>query len=95
MKSLTTLDELRRHIAVLACVEETEAPFVSCYLNLAQGEDGYRGALRDRALAVRATLEREARADFDVAVRQIEDYLSRDPEQPAGRERAVGFRCGM
>ena len=76
MESLTTLDELRRHIAVLACVEETEAPFESCYLNLAQGEEGYRGALRDRALAVRSTLEHEARADFDIAIRQVEVYLS-------------------
>lgn len=76
VESLTTLDELRRQIAVLACVDETEAPFVSCYLNLEQGEDSYRKALEDRALAMRSTLEGDAKADFDVAIAQINDYLS-------------------
>lgn len=73
---LTTLDELRRHIAVLACVDETEAPFVSCYLNLEQGEDSYRKALEDRTLAMRSTLEGNAKTDFDAAIDQIESYLS-------------------
>ena len=76
MEPLTTLDELRRHISVLACVEETEAPFVSCYLNLEQGEAGYGKVLEDRALAIRSTLEDEARADFDAAIRQIKTYLA-------------------
>ena len=76
VESLTTLDELRRHIAVLACIDETEAPFVSCYLNLEQGEDNYRNALEDRALAMRSTLEGNAKADFDAAIGQINDYLS-------------------
>ncbi len=76
MEPLTTLDELRRHIAVLASVEETEAPFVSCYLNLEQGEAGYRKVLEDRALALRSILEDEARADFDAALHQIETYLA-------------------
>ncbi len=76
VESLTTLDELRRHIAVLACIDETEAPFVSCYLNLEQGEDSYRKALEDRALAMRSTLEGNAKADFDAAIGQINDYLA-------------------
>ena len=76
MEPLTTLDELRRHIAVLACVEETEAPFVNCYLNLEQGQAGYRKVLEGRALALRSTLEDEARTDFDAAIRQIEAYLA-------------------
>lgn len=76
MEPLTTLDELRRHITALACVDETEAPFLSCYLNLEQGEAGYRKALQDRALAMRSTLEDEARADFDAAIRKIEAYLA-------------------
>ncbi len=76
LESLTTLDVLRRQIAVLACVEETEAPFMSCYLNLEQGEDSYRKALEDRALAMRSTLEGDAKEDFDAALGQINDYLS-------------------
>jgi rubrerythrin len=76
MEPLTTLDELRRHIAVLACVDETEAFFVSCYLNLEQGTAGYRKVLEDRALAMRSTLEGAARTDFDAAICQIKDYLA-------------------
>lgn len=76
MEQLTTLDELRRHIGVLACVDETEAPFVSCYLNLEQGEAGYRKAFEDRASALRATLDGDARADFEAAIGQIEPYLA-------------------
>ena len=74
--SLTTLDELRGQIAVLACVDETEAPFVSCYLNLEQGADGYRKALDARAHDLRGTLEGEARTDFDAAMGQINNYLT-------------------
>ena len=36
MEQLTALDDLRCHIGVLACIDETEAIFVSCYLNLEQ-----------------------------------------------------------
>jgi len=75
MEPLTTLEDLRRHIALLACIEETEAPFVSCYLNPETGADGYRALLDDRARAMRATLDGEARADFDSAMRRIGAYL--------------------
>ena len=29
MTHMTTLDELKQHITLLACVEETDAPFIS------------------------------------------------------------------
>ncbi len=76
MEPLTTLDELRRNIAVLACIDESEAPFVSCYLNLEQGASRYRKALENRVSALRATLDGDARADFNVAIHQIEAYLA-------------------
>jgi len=76
MEQLTTLDELRRQIGVLACTDETEALFVSCYLNLEQGEAGYRKALEDRASVLRAALGGDARADFEAAKDQIEAYLA-------------------
>ena len=75
MEQLTTLDELRRQIGALACIDETEAPFVSCYLNLEQGEAGYREALEDRASVLRATLDGDARADFEAAMDRIAAYL--------------------
>ena len=76
MEPLTNLEELRRHIAVLASVEETEAPFVSCYLNLEQDAASYRKVLANRALALRYSLEDGARADFNAAIGQIESYLA-------------------
>ncbi len=76
MEQLTTLAELRGHIRVLACIDETDAPFVSCYLNLEQGEAGYCKAFEDRASALRATLDGDARADFEAAIGQIEPYLA-------------------
>ena len=75
MEQLTTLDELRRQIGALACIDETEALFVSCYLNLEQGGAGYRMALEDRASALRATLDGDARADFETAMDRIAAYL--------------------
>jgi len=76
MEPLTTLDELRRQIALLACIDETQAPFVSCYLDLEQGEAGYREVFEYRAIAMRSTLEDEARSDFDAAISQIKNYLA-------------------
>ncbi len=96
MEPLTTLDELRRHIAVLACVEETEALFVSCYINLEQGEAAYRKMLEDRALALRGTLEDAARADFNTTIHKIEAYLAKK-RHPGAKGMALfsrHFRAG-
>jgi protein required for attachment to host cells len=76
MAPLTTMEALRSHIATLACVEETAAPFVSCYLNLEQGKGSYDKVLEERASAVRSTLEKTAHADFDTAMQQIKSYLA-------------------
>jgi len=76
MEPLTPLDELRRQFGVLACIDETEAPFVSCYLNLERGEAAYRTVLEDRASVLRATLADDALADFEIAMVRIEAYLS-------------------
>ena len=37
MAHLTTLDELHQQITLLASVEESDAPFISVYLNLENG----------------------------------------------------------
>ena len=42
MTHMTTLDELKQHITLLASVEESDAPFISCYLNLENGQAGWR-----------------------------------------------------
>ena len=38
MTHLTTLDELKQSITLLASVEASESPFISCYLNLEDGQ---------------------------------------------------------
>ena len=76
IEPLTTMEALRRHIATLACVEETAAPFVSCFLNLEQGKGSYDKVLEERASAVRSTLEKSAHADFDAAIHEIKAYLA-------------------
>lgn len=73
---LTTVDEARRHFGVLALIEETAAPFVSCYLNLEQDEAGYRNALELRVLAARESISGDARVDFDAAMERIAAYLA-------------------
>jgi rubrerythrin len=76
MEALTTIEALKHHVTQLACVEETDAPFVSCYLSLERGGDGCHKVLKERAVALRSTLKEEARIDFDGAIRQIESYLA-------------------
>jgi protein required for attachment to host cells len=76
MEPLTTIEALRGHIATLACVEETAAPFVSCYLNLEQGKRSYDKVLEARASAVRSTLDKSAHTDFDAAMHEIKTYLA-------------------
>jgi hypothetical protein len=50
MPHLTTLDELKQHVTLLASVEESDAPFISCYLNLEDEPDSWRKTLDDRRL---------------------------------------------
>ena len=71
------METLRSHIATLACVEETSAPFVSCYINLEQGKGSYDKVLEERASTVRSTIEKSAHADFDAAMHEIKSYLAK------------------
>ena len=54
------LNDLQRRIRTLASLQETSAPVISCYLNLEQGEAGYRNALDERVRALRGSLQEEA-----------------------------------
>ena len=56
MTHLTTLDELKQHITLLASVEETDAPFISCYLDLENGQAGWREVLDERARILREAI---------------------------------------
>jgi len=76
MAHLTTLSELKQHITLLAHVEETDAPFISCYLNLENGQDNWRDALDERARVLRRLLKGNDLADLDEALGEIDAWMS-------------------
>ena len=78
MTHLTTLDELKQKITLLACIEETDAPFISAYLNLEDGQAGWRKSLDERASVLRRILKGNNLADFEEALGKIEAWLATD-----------------
>jgi len=78
MTHMTTLDELKQHITELASVEASDAPFISCYLNLENGQRGWREVLDERARILRRILKGDDLDDFDEALGKIETWLSAD-----------------
>ncbi len=76
MTHLTTLDELTQHITLLASVKETDAFFVSCYVNLDNGQTGWRDALDERARILRRVLRGNNLTDLEEALGKIEDWLA-------------------
>jgi len=78
MSHLTTLDELKQHVTLLASVEESDAPFISCYLNLQDEPDSWRKTLDDRADILRRLLKDHKLADFEEALGKIEAWLATD-----------------
>jgi hypothetical protein len=95
MTHMTTLDELKQHITVLARVEATDAPFISCYLNLENGQTGWREVLDERARLLRRVLKGDDLDDFEEALGKIEAWLSTDL-LPAAKGAAIFVRgtCG-
>jgi len=76
MTRLTNLDELKQHVTLLANVEESEAPFISAYLNLENGQTGWREALESRARLLRRVLKGDDLADLEEALDKIEVWLT-------------------
>lgn len=82
------IHELQGHIRTLATLEESAAPLISCYLDVASGVAAYQPALNERVQLLRKSLTGQARADFEDAVGRIERYL--ESELKAGT-RGVGI----
>ena len=78
MTHMTTLDELKQQITLLASVEASDAPFISCYLDLDNGQTGWREVLDERARILRRILKDDDLADFEEALGKIEAWLSND-----------------
>jgi hypothetical protein len=76
MSHLTTLDELNQNINLLACVEESDAPFVSAYLNLENGLPAALDALHERTRVLKQILKGNDLADFQEALGRIQRWLS-------------------
>ena len=76
MTHMTTLDELKRQITLLASVKESDAPFISCYLNLENGQTGWRDVLEERGRILRRTLKGDDLTDLEEALGNIEAWLS-------------------
>lgn len=69
------LEKLTVAIRQLVAANETAAPVLSCYINLARGRQGYRPDLDERVRALRPTLDTGERKAFEMALAQIEAYL--------------------
>ena len=78
MTHLTTLDELEQHITLLVSVDEADAPFLSCYLNLEDGPDSWQKTLDDRTSILRGLLKGDNLTDLEEAMGKIESWLATD-----------------
>ncbi|MBZ5594715.1 MAG: hypothetical protein LAP39_20920 [Acidobacteriia bacterium] len=69
------LNELDQHILVLATLEETCSPVISCYLDLCSSDPDYRTVFDDRVQVLRRTIREELRRDFEQALAKIQEFL--------------------
>lgn len=70
------IQTLQKHVLTLATVEETDAPMVSCYLNLEAGLASARRILDERVRLLRKTLPVGQRGPFEQAQLRIESRLA-------------------
>ena len=68
MTHMTILDELKQQITLLASVEESNAPFISVYLNLEDKTTGWRETLDNCARILRRILKGDELTDLNEAV---------------------------
>ena len=91
MTHMTTLDELKQQITVLASVVESDAPFVSVYLNLEDKTTGWRETLDNRARILRRILKGDDLADLNEALGKVEAWLATEL-LPGARSAAIFVR---
>jgi rubrerythrin len=78
MADLTTHEELKDRILTLAGIEESPTPFVSCYLNLENGEKSALQAIERRAELLRRILKGKDLGDFEESIGAIKSYVKRE-----------------
>ncbi|MCU0753266.1 MAG: hypothetical protein MUC40_09655 [Akkermansiaceae bacterium] len=80
-----SMQQLRRHIAALATLPESEAPVISAYFDLRRPLEVLRAAFETWSTAARSTLPKDARAMFDAAKADIRAQLKQTwPETMQG-----------
>ncbi len=67
---------LKKHIRYLATMEPTEAPVLSCYLNLEAGLPFYRQVLDEEISALRLSQSGVARKYFEEALSHVESFIA-------------------
>ncbi len=67
--------ELERHIRTLATIEESEAPLISCYLEIGNEPPGFRNLLDERVQTLRHSLGPSALRPFEEALGRVELFL--------------------
>jgi hypothetical protein len=77
---------LQHHIATLATLKETDAPVISCYLDLEMGPLAYQHVLAERIQTLKKSLHGPGRFQVDAAFGCIAAYL---------RERPTGGNLGL
>ena len=70
------IQTLQKHVLTLATIEETDAPMVSCYLNLEKGLVAAWRILDERVRLLRKTLPAPQRDSFEHALLGIEARLA-------------------
>lgn len=75
MAHLTTLDELKHQITILSSVEETDALFISVYLNLEDETTDWRETLEKRARLLRLILKEDDLTDLNDALNKVETWM--------------------
>ncbi len=76
MTHLTTLEDLKEHIALLARVEQSDAPFISCYFNLENEQPRWRDVLEERASILRRIFKGDDRSHLEKVLTNIESWLA-------------------
>lgn len=69
------LHDLQKNVRILATLEETETPVVSCYLNTEQGGLSYKEFLEERTMLLKRIIPPEKQESFDLSLEHIERYI--------------------
>jgi Zn finger protein HypA/HybF involved in hydrogenase expression len=70
------LRDLQEHIRELACLSQTPAPVISCYLRVDGGRLQHPNDFTDRVEELRQSFQGEALLQFEEALEPIEQFLS-------------------